>query len=163
MCMIQNLMILASIYNHISRKKSVNAMDEMNIPMHDIIFCCGWDTKSLHTIFSYFFTSISNEMRCGKTPAHWFLKMSSEIYGGLPTTLDDNLTDSDKATLFVNYIFVHNTGIQNNKRFKRILAAYILIFHDAFIGIIGNEPSSKYKNLIHHTFHQKILSILSET
>ena len=24
------------------KKKSVNAMDKGNIPMHDLLFCCGW-------------------------------------------------------------------------------------------------------------------------
>ena len=56
--MIRNLMILASIYDHISRKKYVNAMYEGNIPMITTILLCGGDTKSLHTILSSVFTSM---------------------------------------------------------------------------------------------------------
>ena len=38
-----------------------------------------------------------------------------------------------------------------------------MIFHDAFLGIIGNEPSVKYKDPTHHHFHPKIISVLAET
>ena len=43
--MILNLMILASIYNRISRKYSANTTAKGNIPMHAMIFRCGWETE----------------------------------------------------------------------------------------------------------------------
>ena len=58
-------------------------MAEANIPMNAMIFCCEWDTNSLHTILSYVFKSMSNDMGCGKTLAHWNYKVSSDIYGGI--------------------------------------------------------------------------------
>ena len=78
-----------------------------------------------------------------KDSSHCFFKVSSEIYGSVPPTLDDIQTEYEKVKLFVNSTFIHNTGIQNNTQLKRILAASFLIFHDAFLGIIGNEPSGK--------------------
>ena len=60
--------------------------------------------------------------------------------------------------LFVNSLIVYNTGIQY-KKLNHVLAASILRFYDAFLGIIGNEPSVKYKNPSHHNFHQKNVSI----
>ena len=128
-------------------------MDESNIPMHAMIFRCGWETNILHTIFSYVFTSKLNGMRCGKNLSNLFYKVSSEIYGGVPPTLDDIQTESQMVHLFVNSIFVHRTGLRYRKKLKHILAASILQFYDAFIGIIGNEPSGKYKDISHHPFH----------
>ena len=64
-------------------------MDEANITMHAMIFGCVWETNSIHTIFSYVTTSMSNDMRCGNILAHWFYKVSREIYGGVSPTLDD--------------------------------------------------------------------------
>ena len=90
-------------------------MYEANIPMHAMIFRCGWETKSLHTIYRYVFTSMSNDMRCGKTLAHWFYKVSSDIYGGVTPTLDEIQTDSHMVHLFVGIIFVHNTGLHYKK------------------------------------------------
>ena len=64
-------------------------MAKANIPMHVMIFYCGWEKKSLLTIFSYVLTSMSNETRCENTVAHWLYNMYSEIYSGVPPTLDD--------------------------------------------------------------------------
>ena len=47
--------------------------------------------------------------------------------------------------------------------FKRIIAASILIFNEPIIVIFGNEPSVKYKDTAHHPFHQKIVSVISDT
>ena len=43
-----------------------------------------------------------------------------------------------------------------------ILAATVLIFHDEFLGIFGNESSGKYKDPTHHHFHHKIISLPAE-
>ena len=51
----------------------------------------------------------------------------------------------------------------HNMKLKRILAVCVLIFHDKFFGIIGNEPSGKYKDPIHHPFNKKIMFFLSDT
>ena len=51
--------------------------------MNALIFCCEWDTKIIHTIFSYILTSLSNDMGCGKTLALWFFEVSNEIYEGV--------------------------------------------------------------------------------
>ena len=77
------------LQSHCQKKNSVNAMAEANIPMNAMIFCCEWDTNSLHTILSYVFKSMSNYMGCGKTLAHWNYKVSSDVYGGIPPTLYD--------------------------------------------------------------------------
>ena len=57
--------------------------------MHAMIFPSGWETKSLNKKLSYGFTSMSNDMKCVNTLAHCFYKVSIEIYGGVPPTLDD--------------------------------------------------------------------------
>ena len=89
--------------------------------------------------------------------------MPSEIYSSVSPTLDDIRTYSEKVKLFVTSLLVHSTGIQHNPKLKHILAASVLRFHDAFLGIIGNESSGKYKDPINHHFHQIMLSTLSET
>ena len=38
-----------------------------------------------------------------------------------------------------------------------------MIYNDAFLGMIGNEPSGNYKNTTHHPFHHKIISVPAET
>ena len=70
-------------------------MLESNIPMHALIFRYGWETNSIHNIFSYLFNSLSNDMRCGKTLAHWFFKQSNEFYGGTPPSLNDIKTEPE--------------------------------------------------------------------
>ena len=80
-------------------------MSKGNISIHAIIFCCGWETKSLHTIFSYIFTSLSNYTRYGKTLAHWFFMVSNDIYGGASPTLDNTKTEPEKVIFFVDDLF----------------------------------------------------------
>ena len=138
-------------------------MGESNIPMHALIFRCGWETNSIHTIFSYLFTLLSNGMRCGNTLDHWLFKQSNEIYGGTPPSLDNIKTEPESEKLFVNAIFVHRTHISHKTKFKSILAATVLRFHGSFIEVIGNEPSGKYKDPTHNNFHHTIMSILSDT
>ena len=79
--------------------------------MYATILCCGWKTKSLHNIFSHIFTSMSNVTICGKTLDHWFYKVSSDIYRGVPPTLDDIQTDLQMVHLFLNSLSFHNTGL----------------------------------------------------
>ena len=117
-------------------------MAETNIPMQAMISHCGWETKSLHTIFRYVFTSISNDIICGNNLARWFYKVYSEIYGGVPPTLDYIRTESHMVNLFLGSIFVHNTGIHYKTKLNHILAAYALRFYDGFLDIIIHEPSS---------------------
>ena len=38
-----------------------------------------------------------------------------------------------------------------------------MIFHYAFLGMIGNEPSGKYKDPTHHPFIHKSISVIAET
>ena len=87
-------------------------MAEANIPMYAIISRCGWETKSLYTIFRYVFASMSNNMRFGKNPAQWFYKVSSDIYVSVNPTLDYIWTDSQMVHLFVDSLFVQNNGLQ---------------------------------------------------
>ena len=88
------------------KKNNVNTMAESNIPMHDLIFRCGW-----HTIFSYIFTSLSNDMRCVKTIDNWFFKQSNDIYGGVPPTLDNMQIEPDLVKTIVDYLFVQITQL----------------------------------------------------
>ena len=117
------------LQSHCQKKNAVNTMGESNIPMHALIFWCGWDTNSIHTIYRYLFTSLSNEMRCGKTLAHWLFNQSNDIYGGTPPSLDDIKTEPELVNLSVDAIFVHRTHITDKTNFKRILAATVLRFH----------------------------------
>ena len=147
----------------LSKKNTINAMFKSNIPMHAMVFHCGWEKNIPHTILSYIFTYMSNYMWCEKALANWFYKVFSDIHGSFTQTLDDIWTEYEKVQLFVNSRFIHNTGIQHSTKLKRILAASVLIFHDAFLGIIVNEPSVKYKDTIHQTFHQTIISVPFES
>ena len=62
------------LQSHCHKNSAVNTMGESNIPMHALVFRCGWETNSIHTIFSYLFTSLSNDIRCGKRLAQCFFK-----------------------------------------------------------------------------------------
>ena len=64
--------------------------------------------------------------------------------------------------LFVDSLFVHNTGIQYKTKFNHILAASVLQFYDAFPGIIGNGPYGKYNDRSHNPFHHNIVSVVFE-
>ena len=95
--------------SHFQKKNTVNHMTKENIPMRAIIFHCGWQTKIFYTIFSYIFTSLSNYIIFGKTLAHWLFKISNDIYGVVPPTLDNIQTEPEKFHLFVESLFVHKT------------------------------------------------------
>ena len=138
-------------------------MIESNIPIHALKFRCGWETNSIHTIFSYLFTSLSNNMICGKALAHWLFKQSNGIYGGTPPSFYNIKTEPESVKFFVNALFVHRTHIIHKTKFKSILAATVMRFHGSFLEVIGNEPSGKYKDPTHHHFHHTIISILSDT
>ena len=83
-------------------------MGESNIPMHALIFRCGWETNSIHTLFSYLFTSLANGMRCGKTLDHWLFKQLNEIYGGAPPSLDDIKKEPEWASVFPHLMSLAN-------------------------------------------------------
>ena len=70
-------------------------------------------------------------------------KVYKKIYGGVTSTLDDIQTESQMDHLFVDSIFVKNTGLRYKTKLNHILAASVLRFYDVFIGIIVNEPSGK--------------------
>ena len=105
---------------------------------------------------------MSNDMICGKNLAHWFYKVYIDIYGGVPPTPDDIRTESQMVHLFLDSLFVHNTGIQYKTKFNHILAASVLQFYDAFPGIIGNGPYGKYNDRSHNPFHHNIVSVVFE-
>ena len=73
-----------------------------------------------------------------KTLSHWFFKVSNDIYGGVPPTLDGIKTEHEKVKLFLYSLSFNKTGIMHNTKLQRIIISYILIFHEAFLGIIGN-------------------------
>ena len=102
-------------------------------------------------------------MRCGKTLSRWFFNQSNYIYGGVPPTIDNIKTELDLVNYFFDSLIFHRTQLTYKTNFKRILATTVLIFHEAFLGIIGNEPFFKYKDSTHHTFLQKSISVISET
>ena len=142
--------LIEFLQSHCQKKNSVNTMGESNIPMHALIFQCGWETNSIHTIFSYLFTPLYNDMKCGKTLAHWLFKQPNEIYRGTPPSLDDINTETELVIFFIDSLFVHRTHITHKTKFKRILAATVLRFHGSFLEITGNEPSGTYKDPTHH-------------
>ena len=128
-------------------------MAKSNNPMHVLIFQCGWETKSLHTIFSYIFTSLSNDVIFEKTLAHWFFKQSNEIHGGVPQTLDNIRTEADYVNFSVNLLSVHRTQLTLKTEFKYILADTVVRIHDVFLVIIRNKPYGKYKDQTNHLIH----------
>ena len=81
--------LIKVLNSHCQKKNALNNMAERNIHMHSLISQCVWETKSLHIIFSYVFTSLYNDMICGKTLSHWFFKKSNYIYRGFPPILDN--------------------------------------------------------------------------
>ena len=99
----------------------------------------------------------------GKTLDHWFFKKSNDIYGCVHPNLDNLKIEPDLVNFSVDLMFVYRTQLTHKTNFKRILAATVLIFHYNFFGIIGNEPSGKYKDPTHNLFHNKIISVLAET
>ena len=62
---------------HCQKQNAVNTIAKSNIPMHALIFYCWWDTKSLYTISSFIFNSLSIDMRFVKTLSHWFFKQTN--------------------------------------------------------------------------------------
>ena len=63
----------------------------------------------------------------------------------------------------VDLLFSHRKKLTKKAKFKRIIAATVMRFHDAFLGIVGNKPSGKYKDPTHNPFYHKIISVFVET
>ena len=137
-------------------------MAKGSIPMHALIFFCRLYTKSLHIIFSYTFTSLSNYIRGEKTLSRWFIEVSNEIYVGVPPILDNIQTEPQKVKFSVDSMFVKKIGIIHNTKLKQILDASVKIFHSSLLEIIWNEPSGKYKVPTYHPFNNNIRSFLSD-
>ena len=135
---IRNSTSSPSIYNPIFRRKLWQCCRQGKRTYAHYYFCCGCETKIIHIIFSYVFTSMSNVMKCGKTLSHWFYRVSNDIYSGVPPTLDDVWNESQMVHLFVDSIFVYNNGLCYKTKLNHILAASVLRLYDAFLGIIGN-------------------------
>ena len=110
---------------HFQKKNAVNALDEGNISMHALIFCCRWEIKSLHTIFSYIITSLSNVMRCRNNLAQWFFKFSNEIYGCVPPTLEVILKNLIWSFLLSNICL---TTKQQSRTTKLLSGFFMLLF-----------------------------------
>ena len=88
------------LHTHCQKNNAVNTMAESNIPIHALIFLCGWATKIIHTIFIFIFTSLSNDTICGNTLDHWFFKQLNEIYGAVPATPDNIKTEPDLVIFY---------------------------------------------------------------
>ena len=59
-------------------------------------------------------------------------------------------------------LFLFTTLVSSAKKIESYPSYICLSIYDAFLGIIGNEPSGKYKDRSNHPFHQNIISILFE-
>ena len=99
----------------------------------------------------------------GKYSFPLFLQAINDIYWIFPLTLDNIQIEPDKVKYFVDSLFSQKTGIMHNTNLKHLLAASVMIFHESFIGIIGNEPSGNYKYPNHHPFRHKTICVPSET
>ena len=125
------------LQSNCQKKNTVNTMDESNIPMHDIIFRCGLQTKSLHNIFSYIFNSQSNDMRYGQNIDQWFFKQSNEIYGGIPPTLDNIKTEPELVNFFVDSMFFHRHKSHKKQSLRVFLLPMFLDFMMHLLELLG--------------------------
>ena len=91
-------------------------MAKSNNPIHVLIFQCGWETKSLHTIFSSIFSFLSNDKIFEMTVAHRFFNQSNKIHGGVPPTLDNIKTEADLVNVSVNLLFVYRTQLTHKNK-----------------------------------------------
>ena len=64
---------------------------------------------------------------------------------------------------FVDDLFANKKVIINNMKLMRIIAASVMILHDACLVIIGNKPYGKHTDSTHHPFNQNIISVYSDT
>ena len=110
------------LQSHCQKKKIVHTAKSNN-PMHVLIFQCGQETQSLHTIFIYIFTSLSNDMRFGKTLAQWFFKQSYEILQGVLPTFDNIKTEAD----LVNVSAICCFSTEHNSHTKQSLSVFLLL------------------------------------
>ena len=126
----------------LSEKKPINDMSEINIPIHAMIYCCGWETQILHTTFSYVFSYMSNGMRCGNTLARWYFNMSSDIYSCVPPTIYYIQTESEKVQFFVNVFFFTKQGSRAVKNWS------IFLLHLSWNPMMRLLVSSKMNHLV---------------
>ena len=111
------------LQSHFQKKKIVHTMAKSNNPMHVLIFQCGQETQGLHTIFIYIFTSLSNDMRFGKTLAQWFSKQSYDILQGVLPTFDNIKTEAD----LVNFSAICCFSTEHNSHTKQSLSVFLLL------------------------------------
>ena len=92
-------------------------------------FWCRWEINSLYTIFSYILTSLSNDMRCGKTLYHWFFKKSNYIYGGRPS----NPWQKKQNLIWWIFLSIICLSTEHSSHTKQILSIFLLLLFWYFI------------------------------
>ena len=125
-------------------------MAESNITMNALIFQCRWETKILHTIFSYIFTYLSNDMRCGNNISHSFFKYSNEIYGGIPPTLND-IKYKPIWWIFLSILCLsteHNSHIKQISIGLLILLLWYFVMHFLGLLLINRLVSTRIQPII---------------
>ena len=100
---------------------------------------------------------VPNDIICGKTLTHQYLKLANDIHGEVPPESDDIKTETDKFMVFVDSLFVNKTGILHNNDFNTILYSTIMWHRRPFFEIIKSKNSGKYKNLTHCPFNKYVL------
>ena len=155
----KRLVAIPNLKAHSMKKAGVNELAD-HLDFHTFLFCCGWMARNLHTAFDYIFNNEKKDSACGKVLAGWLMVDSNgKRRGGYPskTQMDH---ESDKFDSFVCFLLFKDSTL--NTEVAGILATTVLLFHDEFNSIIGNEPNGKWKQWQNHPFNQKILKAMSE-
>ena len=157
--MIPSLMNSASSYSPIVRKRT------LEILWPRVIFQCilsYFDVGGIQRVFMLYLVIVSLPYLMKWDLERLFLtgSLSYQImFMGRPWNPWRYKNRTWFGDFYGDLLFVHRTQLTHKTKFKRILAATVLRFHEAFIGIIGNELSGKYKDPNHHPFLHKIISL----
>ena len=114
-----------NLTSHSSRKATINSFAESDRPYYNWSFRVGFETRNLHTIFDYLYSSKAVDVQNVKFLAGWVIHTrnnNQQYSGGHPVQLIDSRAAVCAAELFHNSIehgllpdvamiifFLHNT------------------------------------------------------
>ena len=134
--------------------------DTAHLPFHAITFRCGWDQKTMHTIFDYVVRSLKNDLMAGKTIAGWTLQLCGEIMGGYAPMLEDISTEKEKVPAFVELLLGHQEHFDTEV--KNLLVASVLRFHNQFLELLEMDPNGRFIEPTKHRFALKVRQVAND-
>ena len=90
--------------SHCLKRYAVQLLQEHLSP-HVFVQRCGFMAENVHSVFTYYFNSIKQEIDCALILAGWDIKVNGVIQGGIAPDINAIKTSQEKVPVFVFMLF----------------------------------------------------------